>query len=220
MSSGPWTLATRARHTRVEPQAERAREDAIRDMAASYYPARQMQITPEQAAWRVQGWRETAHERQWGIPPWSTERRLGPGRPIHWDGPHTGEGGWLTVAQAEAQRAKDKAAAQADAGAAVQAEQEAARQAAEAERQARQAAYAADRQARRAAARQTPPPRPDAFALTIHRVTAWDGPPVQPSVPYRCPRCPQTVTFLEAVLPGIYHWRCQRCQAAVQGAVG
>ncbi len=193
-------------------------------MASCYgNAAARARLTPEAAAWAVQQRHEHWLERQWGIVPWSTERRLGPGRPIRWDGPHTGEGGWLTVAQAEAMRAKAAAAAKAEAQAERAAARQAERQAAEAKRKAAAAEQYARQKARRAAAMQPPaapaPLPPDALDLTIHRVTAWDGPPVQPSVPYSCPRCPQTVTFLQPVLPGIYQWRCQRCQASVRAAV-
>ncbi len=232
MSSGPWTLATRARHTRAAPNAERARADAIRDMASLYgNAAARARLTPEAAAWEVQQRHERWLERQWGIVPWPTERRLGPGRPLHWDGPHTGEGGWFTVAQAEAMRAKAEAATEAAAQAERVVARQAERQAAEAERQARQAEKSARRKAAQEAARATahateqlrqalPSLPPGASDLAIYRVTAWAGPPVQPSVPYRCPRCPHTVTILQPVLPGIYRWNCPRCEAVVRGAVG
>ncbi len=219
MSRGSWTLATRARHTWVEPQVERAREDAIRDMASLYgNAATRARLTPEVAAWEVQQRREAGMERRWGIMPWATERRLGPGRPILWDGPHTGEGGWLTVAQAKAMRAKEAAAAEAETAAAREAERQVAAAEQYARRKARgQEALSAYRQQQTQRQDAAPAPTHD---LTIHRVTAWDGPPVQPSAPYRCRQCSHTVTILQAVLPGIYRWRCPRCQAAVRGAVG
>ncbi len=214
------TLADRAQWPwRLPRQATMAREDAIRDMAALYGNAAQRaRLTPEEAAWRVQERREWAHEQQWGITPWSTERRLGPGRPIRWDGPHTGEGGWLTVAQAEAMRAKDEAAQRAAAAAARRAAKSRSQEA----RTSRPApvqyppdtlqsgqrifspAFVAEL-VRRVV---TPPPT---CAQIWTRVTAYGGPLVLPSTPYCCGQCGHTTTVLAPIPPGIYAAACAVC---------
>ncbi len=195
------TLAERAQWPeRLPRQATMARDDAIRDMAQLYGNAAQRaRLTPQEAAWLVQERREAAHEREWGIPPWSTEPRLGPGQPIVWDGPHTGEGGWLTVAQAEAMRAKAEAAQQTE------------------EATAQRAALW------QAAVKPAPPkpkpkqaPRPamalpQTFEQTWTCVTAYGGALVQPSFPYRCGQCGHTTTVLEPIPPGLYAAACAVC---------